>query len=511
MAESIQSGTILKNTLFLYGRMIITIAVGLYTSRVVLDVFGVSDFGIYNVAGGIVTMMAFLNVGMNQASARFISFAIGKKDQREIKKAFGTSVMTHLTISLLVLLAAEAAGVWFLNTHLNIPGERMAAANWVFQFSIISFVLSINTCPYSSCIISHEHMDVYAYVSIIDVVLKLVVVVALKFVEWDKLILYAAFCMLISVVNTCINVVYARRHFEECGGRILYDRALYKEMFSFAGWGMIGNMGFSTKDQGSNILLNLFFGTAINGARGVAGQVNSIINGFAGNFTTALNPQIIKLYASGNKEESKRLVMSGARLAFYLLSFIAIPFIINVEYVLGLWLVEVPQHTTAFVIIILSATLIYSLSHTLSTAIAATGHFKWFQLFLAMTLLAELPMSYVILESGGAPYQALLPYPFTCLLSLLVRIIIMHHYEPDYGYTEYLAGVVMRCMAVFCVSFAISSYLQRLLPLHGIWLLSVGTVISVIVNTILVFAIGVTRDERLFVLRKVQQFTRKKQ
>lgn len=505
MANTIQTSTIFRNTLFLYFRMFITIAVGLYTSRVVLDVLGVSDFGIYNVVGGIVTMVSFLNVGMNQASARFISFALGKNDEENLKIVFGTCIITHLTISVIVLILAECAGVWFLNTRLNIPPDRLFAANWVFQFSILTFIFAINAVPYSSCIISHEHMRVYAYTSILDAILKLCLVLALYYVEYDKLILYAVFYTIITVLDTGIYVIYAKGHFKETIGKIRYSWSYYKEMFSFACWGMIGNMGFSCKDQGSNIILNLFFGTLINGARGVASQVNGIINGFSSNFTMALNPQIIKLYANGNKAESKRLVMSGARLAFYLMSFIAIPFIINADYILSLWLVEVPKYTTTFVVIILSASLLYSLSHTLSTAIAATGHFKWFQIFLALILLSELPMAYIILKNGGEPYHALLPYPITCFLSLILRIVIMHHYEPSYSYLEYIVGVIVRCLFVFLISFVLSYYVRSILPSDSFFSLVISTIVSFIVIGFFAFFLGITASERQLVIKKIDE------
>lgn len=509
MTTTIQTSTIFRNTLFLYFRMFITIAVGLYTSRIVLDLLGVSDFGIYNVVGGIVTMLSFLNVGMNQASARFISFALGNNDEENLKIVFGTCIVTHLTISLIVLILAESVGVWFLNTRLNIPPDRLVAANWVFQFSILTFMFSINAVPYSSCIISHEHMNVYAYTSILDVILKLCIVLTLYYIKCDKLILYAAFYTIITVFDTGIYFIYARCHFKETTSKIRYSWFCYKEMFSFACWGMVGNMGFSCKDQGSNIILNLFFGTLINGARGVASQVNSIINSFASNFTMALNPQIIKLYANGNKAESKRLVMSGARLAFYLMSFIMIPFIINADYILGLWLVEVPEYTTVFVIIILLASLLYSLSHTLSTAIAATGHFKWFQLFLALILLSELPIAYLILKNGGAPYQALLPYPVTCFVSLILRIVVLHHYEPSYSCFEYIGGVVLRCLFVFIISFSLSYYVRSILPSDSFISLVISTIVSLMVIGFFAFLLGITTDERQFVIRKIGELLKK--
>ena len=309
---------IAKNTALLYFRMLLTIIIGLYTSRVVLNTLGVSDYGVYNIVGGIVAMLAFLNAAMVASSQRFISFELGIGNLEKLKTVFCTSVSIHVLLAGIILLVAETVGLWFVNTRLNIPSERMEAANWVYQYSILTLILTIISVPYNSCIVAHEHMKAYAYVSIVEVFLKLLVVYLLQLGCFDKLVLYAMLMTIVAFIVRFIYVFYCKRHFSECIYHFIFNKDLFKEMFAFAGWSIIGNLGFSFKDQGSNIILNLFFGTAVNAARGIALQVNGIVSNFSYNFTMALNPQITKQYAAGNVEESAKLVYAGCRYSFYL-------------------------------------------------------------------------------------------------------------------------------------------------------------------------------------------------
>ena len=310
---------IAKNTLLLYFRMLLTIAVGLYTSRVVLNTLGVSDYGIYNVVGGIVSMLAFLNSALTAASQRFIAFELGRGDLSKLRKIFCTSVTIHATLAVIIFIIAETIGLWFINTHLNIDANRMVAANWVYQFSIFTFMLTVLSVPYNSCIVAHEHMNAFAYISILEVTLKLLIVYLLLVINYDKLTTYGILVFAVALVVQLTYGIYCKRHFEECAYHFILDKKLFKEMFSFAGWSVVGNLGFSFKDQAANVILNLFFGTVINAARGVALQVNGIIAGFSTNFMMALNPQITKQYASGEIESSMKLVYAGSRFSFFYL------------------------------------------------------------------------------------------------------------------------------------------------------------------------------------------------
>ena len=288
-----------------------------------------------------------------------------------------------------------------------------------------------------------------------------------------------------------------------------FDRALFKKIFSFAGWGCIGNMGWGLKDQLLNIILNLFGGTTVNAARGVATQVNGIISSFASNFTMAMNPQITKQYAAGNLNRSIALTIAGSKYAFFLLSLITIPFLINEHYVLRLWLGEVPKYTDAFVAIILISSCVYSMSHTVSTAIQATGYVKWFQILLAATLLLEVPVAYIILSLGGAPYAAVIPNIFTCLLSLIVRIVILHHYVPQYSITDYIFGTIFRSVIIFSIAYAISYYIRSLFE-ESFFSLVITAVLSTLVVLLCVFILGLSKYEKSMVIEKIRNIIHKK-
>ena len=495
---------IAKNTLFLYFRLLFTIVVSLYTSRVVLQVLGVSDFGIYNVVGGFINMLAFLNLGMTGASQRFLSYEIGKGDGQRIHLVFCTSVITHFAIAAIVFTLMEIFGVWILNSYMNIPEERMTAANWVLQFSILTFCFSTINVPFNSCIVAHEHMNVYAYISIADVVLKLAIVFIIQFVTFDLLILYAFLIFIVQIIIQLIYYFYCRRHFEECHISALFDKKLFKEMFSFAGWNMIGHLGFSFKGQGVNIIINLFLGTAVNAAFGIARQVNGVVNNFAYNFSMAMNPQIIKLYAAGSNEESLKLSYSGARFTFFLLTMIAIPLIINMDYVLKLWLGDVPGYTSILAIVVLLNSAINSMSNTITTAIYARGHVKLFQTSLAALLLLELPAAYVILKLGGTPYEAILPSLITVSLSLLLRIVILKRYESACCVKEYLLDCIVRCVLIFLIGYGLSCFIYSIVGGNTLYSLILNTVISIVTYGLIVFLLGLKQNERKMILRKVQ-------
>ena len=500
--KSANNKRIAKNTLLLYCRMFLTLIIGLYTSRVVLNTLGFSDYGIYNVVGGVVTMLTFLNVGMTGASQRFISYELGKGEIKSLKIVFSNSILTHASIAFIALVIMETIGLWFLNYRMNIPHERMFAANCVFQFSIATFGLSVLSVPFNSCIIAHERMGVYAYISIFEVMMKLVIAYAIMVSSFDKLILYAILIFLVHFIVWLMYFIYCRKHFKECTTPLHFDKVLFKKMFAFAGWGCVG---FSLKDQCSNIILNIFFGTTINAARGIASQVNGIINGFASNFTMAMNPQITKQYAAGNLEESRNLAFAGSKYAFFLLSLISIPFLINENYVLRLWLGKIPEYTDIFVYIILLSSLIYSLSHAISTAILATGNIKWFQILLAIILLLEVPAAYTILKLGGKPHQALMPALVTNFLSLILRIVIIHRMHPQYySISNYIIKIIFRSFLIFIIGYSISYYIHSFFTVN---LLSVfiTSLISVLITGFVIFVIGLDGNERHFIFKQMKQ------
>lgn len=493
---------IIKNTLLLYIRMLFTIIIGLYTSRVVLDVLGVSDYGIYNIVGGIITMLAFLNVAMTGASQRFISFELGRQNKERLKLVFCTSILIHFSLAGIIFIIAETLGLWFINTHLNIDPSRMIAANYTYQCSILSFILTIISVPYNSCIVAHEHMKAYAYVSILEISLKLLIAYLLPILPADKLICYAIMSLSIALIIRIVYGIYCKRHFEECSFHFIYDHQLFKSMFSFAGWNTLGNLGFSIKDQGANIILNIFFGTTINAARGIAIQVNSIINNFAQNFLMALNPQITKEYACNNIQQSVKLVYTGCKFSFYLLTLISIPFILNKEYLLGLWLKDVPDYTSLFLQLTLIIASIEVLSYPLTTALQATGKIKFVQISVCIIMLCELPAAYLILKYGGEPYMTMYPTLISSIIKLCVRFYLLKTYIPLYNTKYFFQVIVLKSITIAICCFYISYCIKALFDTNFISLI-INIILSVIINILIISILGLSSNEKKFLLKKI--------
>ena len=310
---------IAKNTLFLYVRLIATLLVSLYTSRVILSALGFADYGLYNVVGGIVVMFSFINSGMVQASQRFMAYEMGQGNEENLKSVFATTNTIHFIIAGVILLLAETVGLWFLNTQMNIDPLRMVAANWVYQLSVFTFLIGVISVPYNAALIAHEHMNVFAYFSIIEVLLKLLIVFVVQWSETDKLILYGFLVLLVAIINRLLYNGYCYTKFEECKFSFRYDKRYFWKILSFAGWSFVGNIGFSFKKQGVNILINIFFGTVVNAARGIAYQVSGIISQFSSSFQMAIIPQIVKQYAAGNINQMLSLAYRGSKYSFYLL------------------------------------------------------------------------------------------------------------------------------------------------------------------------------------------------
>lgn len=493
---------IARNTILLYVRQFLTIVVGLYTSRVVLKTLGVSDYGVYNVVGGIVTTMAFLNSAMSAASQRFISFEMGKGNIKKLNRVFCTSVNIHLFIAAIIFLAAETVGLWFVNNHLNIESNRMVAANWVYQTSIFTFILGICSVPYNACIIAHEHMRAFAYIGIFEVVLKLLIVFCLLIGNLDKLILYGLLILGVAVVIYVCYGMYCRKYFTEAHYKPSLDRPMFCEMFAFAGWSMFGNMGFSFKDSIANIIVNIFFGTAVNAARGIGLQVSSLITSFASNFTMALNPQITKQYAADNIDTSIRIVYVGSRYSFYLLMMIAIPLLVNMEYVLRLWLEYVPPFSAEFLTLGLITSLIHSMSYPVTVALQATGKIRTFQIGICIIMLSELPIIYLLMKQGYPPYVSMMPAVVSYLVALLFRINLLKRLVPKYSLREYLFDIVLRCLAVFVGCWIILKYIHSFFSDTFLTVI-ITTIISFFIMAMLVYGVGISSEERRYVYQLI--------
>ena len=492
---------IAKNTLLLYVRMLLTMTVSLYTSRVVLNALGVEDFGIYNVVGGVVAMFTFINSAMAGASQRYLTFELGRNNQSRLHRVFCTSVNIHLLIAVFILLLAQTIGLWFLNNYMVIPAERFDAANWVFQLSVFSTMVMILTIPYTASIISHEKMSAFAYISILDVALKLFVVYMLLVSDIDKLKLYAVLMFCTQLLIGFIYYVYCRMNFAECRYEYIRDKGLLKEMSGFAGWTLWGNLAAVAFTQGLNILLNLFFGPVVNAARAVAVQVQNAIQGFVSNFQMAVNPQITKNYATGNMEQMHVLVFASGRYSFFLLFFFALPIFIEIESVLTFWLGIVPAHTVSFVRLILCIMLMDTLANPLVIAAQATGKIKVYQSVVGGILLLIVPVAYVVLKLGGNPESVFVVHLVMVILAQLARLLMIRPMI-RLSLRRYLRDVVLKVAVVAFLSSVFPFIAYNFSPkgLPGFLLVCAVCVCSVLPS---VFWGGLNVAERYFVQSKL--------
>ena len=376
---------IAKNTLLLYFRMLFMMVVNLYTSRVVLNALGVVDFGVNNVVGGVIAMLGFLTGSLSSASSRYITYDLGKGNITVMKKTFGNILSIHFILAVFVLIVGETLGLWFVTTQLQIPDGRETAAFWVYQFSVLSSILGIISAPYNAAIIAHEKMSAFAYISIVDAVLKLLVAFFIEVSPYDKLIVYSLSIFLIMLFDRVLYGIYCSKHFEETKVHFSYDKKMFKEIFAFAGWTMNGNLAIIGFTQGINILLNIFFGPAVNAARGIAVQVQGVCQQFCSNFQMALNPQLTKCYAQGELEYMHKLLCKSSKFSFYILFFIVLPLMFEAPFV-------------SFLRLILVSSLLYSLSNPIIVSVHATGKLKNFQIVEGTMLLSIVPIAYFLLK-----------------------------------------------------------------------------------------------------------------
>lgn len=494
---------IAKNTLLLYVRMLFMMVVSLYTSRVILNALGVEDFGIYNVVGGVVAMFSVISGSLSAAISRFITYELGKGDQSKLNKIFSASVTIQLLLSLIIVILIESVGVWFLNVKMSIPVARMTAANWVLQFSIITFVINLISVPYNAAIIAHERMSAFAYISILEAVCKLAIAFLIVVSPMDKLVFYAILMCVVSVIVRFTYGHYCKKHFTECTYHFHWDKDILNKMFGFAGWNFIGASSAVLRDQGGNIVINLFYGPSVNAARGIANQVNSAIMGFVSNFMTALNPQITKSYASGDREYMMTLIFQGARLSFYMLLLLSLPVLINTHYILVIWLKLVPEHAVLFVQLILIFAMCESISNPLVTAMLATGKIRNYQIVVGGLQVLNLPISYVCLRLGCIP-ESVLVVAIVISQSCLAARLYMLRKMIGLSSIQYMKKVYLNVIVVSLLSPVIPVLLLKYLEesFLSFVVLSLGAVVCTL---IVEFYVGCNGKERKFVVDKVKK------
>lgn len=488
--------------MLLYARMLLLLVVSLYTSRIVLATLGIEDYGIYNVVGGIVTMFTFLNAAMGNSSHRFITYAIGKGDEHNLRAIVGTTCTIHWLIAGIILLLAETVGLWFLHYKMIIPEGRMVAAEWVYQFSVLACVITIISVPFNAMIIAHEKMGAFAYISILDAVLKLLIVYLIQVTSFDKLIFYASLILCVNILDRVIYQVYCIKHFKEARNIKLSTRfSQFKEMTSYAGWSMIGNLAYVGFTQGLNILLNIFFGPTINAARGIAVQVQGAVKDFITNFQTAVNPQIIKSYAQGEFDRLHTLIYSSSKFSFYLLYCMVLPIAIEADTLLGLWLKEVPEGAVVFTVLTLLILLVDTLSNPIDKANQATGEIRLYQIVEGGSLLLILPIAYIVLKAGGKPYSVFVVQMVVLYCVQIVRIFIVCH-KIIMSKREYIKRVLLPVSLVAIVSAIPPIVVYFLLPKT---ITSFILTITVAVSSVLICAyfIGLNKNEKQILKVKI--------
>lgn len=500
---------IAKNTLLLYFRMFFIMAVTLYTSRIVLSALGIEDFGIYNVVGGVVAMMGVLNGAMAVASQRYLTFELGRGDTVRLKQVFSMCLTIFLLLSVIVIILGETIGIWFLNTQMVIPEERITAANWVFQFSILACIASIVVTPYNATIIAHERMDVYAYVGILEVVLKLAIVYLLLIIPADRLSTYGFLILLSQVVVTGTYILYCMKYFRESHYIFYWERPLFMELVSYSGWNMFGSVAGLVKGQGLNILLNMFFNPAVNAARGIAYQINAAITQFFTNFYTAVRPQITKYYAQGNMEEMTRLVFLSSRMSFYLIMIVSMPIIIEAPYIINLWLGQLPEYVVPFTRLIITISAIDSMASPLMTAVHATGRIRLYQSLVGTMTIFNIPVSFIFLKLGFSPLVVFYVSLFISTLCLFMRLWVVHRLMP-FPVREYIIKVFGGSILVCALSLAVPLGTYLLVDVNSYTVLII-CILCVISSSISIYCTGLDKHERKFLTEVIKKKIQHKQ
>ncbi len=502
LQHRINNKRIAKNTLMLYFRMFLTMGVSLFTSRVVLNVLGVEDYGTYNVVGGVVAMFSLFTGSMSTAISRFLTYEFGKGRTEKLTSVFSTSVNIQICMAIVITVLAEIGGMWFLDNHMNIPEGRMEAAHWVLHFSILTFAFNLISVSYNAAIIAHEHMSAFAYIGILEVVLKLVVVYLLYISPVDKLITYAFMLAAVAFVIRFIYGVYCSRNFEECHYRMVFDGRLLKQMTGFAGWNLLGTGAYLFNTQGVNIITNIFFGVTTNAARGVAGQVEGIIRQFVGSFTTALNPQITKSYAAGDMPYMYTLVCRGAKFSYFLMFIFAVPFMFETETIMYVWLKNYPPEAPLFLRLSMIGVLFDILGNSTANAVWATGRVRRYYIIVGAVGSLVFPISWLCFVLGGEAYVSYIVFMAVYFAVIFVKLYIVRgliNFPVRMFYRDVLLRIALVSVlaavlpAVFYL--CMDDMLSRCFAVCAVSLLSTSG---------LIYGIGLSQGERAMINGKIR-------
>lgn len=488
---------IAKNTAYMYGRMFITMLISLYTSRVILASLGFEDYGLYNVVGGIIALFGFINGSMTNTTSRYITYYLGKEDVSRLQVVFSTSFYIHVLIAILIVFLGETVGLWYVYNKLVVPEGRFTAAMWLYQFSIITTAVSIISVPYSSSIIAHERMSAFAIVAIIDAVLKLLIALSLKYAPFDMLIFYGLLILMVQLMNNAIYWVYNIRKFEGVKIKRVFDKTLLKEMVGFTGWNIFGSFSYLFFTQGINLILNFFFGTAVNAARGIAVQVEGMVRRFAENVQTAINPQIIKSYAQQDKNRFFALLFASSRYCFYLLFLLALPIILEANFLLTLWLGTFPEHTISFLRITLVTVTLEALVTPMFMANLASGKVKTYQIVISIISLVFIIITFVAIKLIRLPEIVYVCTLTMTLAEIIARIFIVHR-QVNLPRRQYVHKVLLNVLVVAMMASIIPILVHRYMEGGVLRFFIVGAVCVLSVGSVVYF-VGINKHERTYV------------
>ncbi len=499
---------IAKNTILLYFRMFVMMGISLYTSRIILKTLGVEDYGIYNVVGGIVSMLGIIKGVVGGGASRFITYALGKGDISEINKIFNVCFLLNAGICVVLVILAETVGLFFLNTQMSIPAERLFAANCVYQCTIVSSINIFLAVPYNSIIIAHEKMNAFAYISIVEALIKLLIAYALFMVSFDRLIVYAVLLVFSDLFIRMLYRIYSIRNFKsECEFHFYRDKSIYKEILSYSIWNLFGSASAMVKGQGLNILLNLFFNPSVNAARGIAYQINNVVNQFTTNFYTAVRPQITKYYSKNEIGSMVKLVFRSSKMSFYLILIVSLPIVIEAPFLVKLWLGQLPEYVVEFVRYIIIISALEGMAHPLMTTAHATGKIALYQSTVGTMVMLNVPISFFLLKNGFPPVTVFQVSAVIAVICLFMRLWIVKRLV-DFPVWRYSKEVFFGSLFVTLFSALVPMilYLNMNETFFSVFFICVMCFLSTIVS---IYTFGLNKEEKAIFLRLIKNRIKK--
>lgn len=485
---------IARNTLFLYLRMFVMMLASLFTSRIVLDILGAADYGLNNIISGIVVLFSFLNSALLSATQRYLNFYLGKNDYKQTNIVFCMSLNTYMLLSVVVLVLGETIGLWFVNTHLNIPSERMYAAQWVYQFTLVQFIINLLRVPYNASIIAYEKMNFYAYISLVEVLAKLLVVYTLYISSFDKLIVYSFLYTIIPLIIAFCYKIYCNKYFETTRYKIIWEKRTFKDMFSFSGWSLFGSLSNLAAQQGINILINIFYGVTVNAAAGIANQISTNVYGFISNFQTAFQPQIVKTYAAKEVENFHKLIFQTSKFSYFMVIVLVMPILFTTDSLLDIWLKDTPEYTAIFCRLILIFLSMEAVSAPLWMSVQATGKIRNYQILMAVLIFLNFPIAYVALKVGLPVYFVWIVRIFVNFITISARCLYMKR-KMDFPLYQYFLRVLLPIALVtilalpipFILNFVVTTFWPNLI------VVGLGTVLFTLID---VYIVGLNSTEK---------------